>query len=67
MSKRNITINIPENYDENIQKLIKAGIFASRSEAVRIAIREYLQRDYQQNLKILNFKTTGEGFENSHD
>jgi len=63
----NITINIPENYEENIQKLIKAGMFASRSEAVRTAIREYLQREYNQNLNLLNFKMTGEGFENSHD
>jgi len=67
LSKSNIIFKIPEDDDENIQKVIRAGVVARRSEAVRTAIREYLQREYQQNLKILNFKTTGEEFENSHD
>jgi len=51
----NITINIPEIYDENIQKLIKKKIIPSRSEGVRIAVREFLQKEYSENLKILNF------------
>ncbi len=51
---RNITINIPEIYDENIQKLIKMKITASRSEAIRIAIREFLQTECD-NLKLLGY------------
>ena len=51
---QNITINIPEIYDENIQKLIKMKITASRSEAIRIAIREFLNAEYD-NLKLLGF------------
>jgi len=51
---RNITINIPEIYDENIQKLIKMKITASRSEAIRIAIREFLQTE-GDNLKLLGY------------
>jgi len=51
---KNITINIPENYDENIQKLIKRGKHPSRSEILRIAIKQFLQRE-SENLKLLNF------------
>ncbi|MBA7480930.1 hypothetical protein ES705_05825 [subsurface metagenome] len=51
---QNITINIPEIYDENIQKLIKMKITASRSEAIRIAIREFLHTEYD-NLKLLGY------------
>lgn len=51
----NITINIPEIYDENIQKLIKMGVVSSRSEAIRTAVREYLQKEYNTNLKLLGF------------
>lgn len=51
---QNITINIPELYDTNIQKLIKDKIIPSRSEAVRTAIREFLQKEYQ-NLVLLGF------------
>ena len=50
----NITINLPEIYDQNIQKLIKMKIVPSRSEAIRIALREYLHSDYK-NLKLLGF------------
>ncbi|MBA7492427.1 hypothetical protein ES702_02977 [subsurface metagenome] len=52
---KNITINIPDLYDENIQKLIKMDIVPSRSEAIRIALREYLQKE-QKNIKLLGFK-----------
>jgi Arc/MetJ-type ribon-helix-helix transcriptional regulator len=50
----NITINLPEIYDENIQKLITNKIVPSRSEAIRIALREFLHNEYK-NLKILGF------------
>jgi len=52
---QNITINIPECYDENIQKLIGLGLTSSRSEAIRTAIREYLQKEYSLNLELLEF------------
>ena len=51
---QNITINIPEIYDENIQKLIKKKVVASRSEAIRTAVREFLQTEYD-NLKLLGY------------
>ena len=51
---RNITINIPEIYDENIQKLIKIKVIASRSEGIRTAIREFLNTEYD-NLKLLGY------------
>ena len=51
---RNITINIPEIYDENIQKLIKTKVIASRSEGIRTAIREFLQTE-GDNLKLLGY------------
>jgi len=50
----NITINLPEIYDENIQKLIKKKILPSRSEGIRIALREFLHNEYK-NLKLLGF------------
>ena len=50
----NITINLPEIYDENIQKLIREKIVPSRSEAIRIALREFLHIEYK-NLKLLGF------------
>ncbi|MHA1255584.1 MAG: ribbon-helix-helix domain-containing protein [Promethearchaeota archaeon] len=51
----NITINIPTLYDENIQKLIGMKLIASRSEAIRIALREFLNREFGENLELLGY------------
>ncbi len=50
----NITINLPEIYDVNIQKLISMKIVASRSEAIRTALRDFLHNEYN-NLKLLGY------------
>ena len=52
---RNITINIPNQYDAKIQELIKKKILPSRSEAIRTAIREFLHAEYNTNLELLGF------------
>ena len=54
---KNITINIPHIYDKAIQKLIVMKLVPSRSEAVRIALLEYLQEEYNTNLALLDFDT----------
>jgi len=50
----NITINLPYIYDENIQKLIAMKITASRSEAIRTALRDFLHNEYN-TLKLLGY------------
>lgn len=51
----NITINIPKIYDKNIHKLIDMKLFPSRSETIRIALREFLQEEYGENLGLLGY------------
>jgi len=51
---QNITINIPDIYDVNIQKLIKMNVVPSRSEAIRTALREYFSAEFE-NLQLLGF------------
>ena len=51
---KNITINIPDIYDENIQKLIKDKIVPSRSECIRIALREFFVNEYK-NMQLLGY------------
>jgi len=54
----NITINLPGIYDENIKKLIGMKIVASRSAAIRTALRDFLHNEYN-NLKLLGFFEEG--------
>lgn len=44
---QNITINLPEAYCDNLQRLIQLGLYPSRSEAIRVALREFLDREFQ--------------------
>jgi len=50
---KNITINLPDQYDEVIQKLITLKLIPSRSEAIRAALREFLLDEFR-NLDIYN-------------
>jgi Arc/MetJ-type ribon-helix-helix transcriptional regulator len=54
----NITINMPNIYDVNIKKLIGMKIVASRSEAVRTALRDFLHNEFN-NLKLLGYFEEG--------
>ena len=45
-----ITINLPEQYLQAIQSLQDIGIYPSRSEAIRTALREFLDSE----LKMFN-------------
>ncbi|MBN1800114.1 MAG: ribbon-helix-helix protein, CopG family [Candidatus Lokiarchaeota archaeon] len=44
---KNITINIPNQYDDIIQKLISLKLIPSRSEAIRIALKEFLAKEFE--------------------
>jgi len=46
-----VTVNIPENYIDAIKKLIgQGGLYPSRSELIRVAVREFLIKE----LKLAN-------------
>ena len=59
---KNITINFPVRYDVQIGKLIKSGLYPSRSEVVRVAIRDLLLKDFEF-LKQLNMGINQETLE----
>ncbi|MFX0106268.1 MAG: ribbon-helix-helix domain-containing protein [Candidatus Hodarchaeota archaeon] len=40
-----ITINLPEKYLQAIQILNDMGVYPSRSEAIRIALHEFLSKE----------------------
>ncbi|MEM4699834.1 MAG: ribbon-helix-helix domain-containing protein [Candidatus Nezhaarchaeales archaeon] len=42
---RIVTVKVPKAYVDELDNLIKAGFFPSRSEAIRIAIRDLLQKE----------------------
>lgn len=47
-----ITINLPEKYLAAIQVLNDLGIYPSRSEAIRIALRDFLSNELKMYLDL---------------
>ncbi|MCS7096872.1 MAG: ribbon-helix-helix domain-containing protein [Candidatus Methanomethylicia archaeon] len=47
-----ICIRLHEGYVEIIDELIRAGVYPSRSEFIRTAIREQLKRDLESKAVI---------------
>jgi Arc/MetJ-type ribon-helix-helix transcriptional regulator len=52
---KNITIALPEIYVDNIERLQEMGMVPSRSEAIRLAIREFLKKEMQVT-KLLGYE-----------
>jgi len=66
MAMRIVTINVPHRYLDSIQSLINLGLYNSRSQVVRVCLKEFLdkekefvvdmEKDILSSLKILNKK-----------
>jgi Arc/MetJ-type ribon-helix-helix transcriptional regulator len=58
-----ITINLPEAYLGAIQILNDLGIYPSRSEAIRIALRGFLENElkFSEDLNAKQFKQSIRG------
>lgn len=63
VKKRIVTLNMPIPYLEAMQILVDVGLFNSRSEVVRVAITEFLDKEAQfisdltnKTIKILGEK-----------
>jgi Arc/MetJ-type ribon-helix-helix transcriptional regulator len=49
-----VTVNVPESYIDAIEKLIgENGLYPSRSELIRCAVREFLLKELRVSKKIL--------------
>ncbi len=47
-----ITINLPQKYLDAIETLINLGYYPSRSEAIRIALRDFLGAELEMFNKL---------------
>lgn len=42
---KSVSFRVPEEYLRGLEVLVERGVFKSRSEAVRVAVRELLQKE----------------------
>ena len=52
-----VTVNVPESYLGSIEKLVgEHGLYPSRSELIRVAVREFLIKELQMANNMAKFK-----------
>jgi len=52
-----ITVKMPESYVEGLDELVRIGRYSSRSEVIRIAVRELLKRELWIKEEELEFQS----------
>lgn len=51
-----VTVNVPESYLDSIEKLVgEHGLYPSRSELIRVAVREFLLRELKMADNMAKF------------
>jgi Arc/MetJ-type ribon-helix-helix transcriptional regulator len=63
-----VTVNIPETYLDSIEKLVGGnGLYPSRSELIRVAVRDFLLRELKVADNIARYKESEiEDFDNEN-
>lgn len=52
-----VTVNIPESMIESIEKLVgEGGLYPSRSELIRCAVREFLIKELKSANEMIKYK-----------
>ncbi len=64
-----VTVNVPESYIDAINKLIgENGLYPSRSELIRCAVREFLLKELKMANNMLKYKEKQiDDFEEDYD
>jgi Arc/MetJ-type ribon-helix-helix transcriptional regulator len=44
-----ISVKVPDQFVEGLDDLVRNGVYPSRSEAIRVAIRDLLRRELWDN------------------
>lgn len=54
-----VTVNIPESFLDSIKKLVgEHGLYPSRSELIRVAVRDFLLRELKMADNMAKYKET---------
>ena len=56
MTMRIVTINVPHSYLDAFQSLIDLGLYNSRSQLVRVCLKEFLEKEIEFITDLRNDK-----------
>ena len=44
---RNVTLNVPDCFCNALEKLLTLGVYPSRSEAIRVALKQFIDKEIE--------------------
>jgi len=50
---KTISVNVPETFVKGLEELVKKDMYANRSEAIRVSIRDLLKRELYDNTVVI--------------
>ncbi|NVM55544.1 MAG: type II toxin-antitoxin system ParD family antitoxin [Candidatus Helarchaeota archaeon] len=60
---KTISVNIPVAFVKGLEELVKIGLYANRSEAIRVAIRDLLKKElYNHELSFTSIEEKDEKY-----
>jgi len=51
---KTISVNLPEAFVNGLESLVQRGLYANRSEAIRVAVRDLLKRELVEPIPYSN-------------
>jgi len=59
---KTISVNLPEAFVNGLEALVQRGLYANRSEAIRVAVRDLLKRELVEAIVIGQMETAASSF-----
>lgn len=64
---KTISVNVPETFIKGLEELVKKGLYANRSEAIRVAIRDLIKRElYNDEFSFISLREKDEKYSKEH-
>jgi len=57
---KTISVNLPEAFVQGLEELCKRGLYANRSEAIRVSVRDLLKRELVESLSYNSLREKDE-------
>lgn len=59
---KTISVNVPETFIKGLEELVKKGLYANRSEAIRVALRDLIKRElYNDEFNVIQIRDAENG------
>jgi len=59
---KTISVNLPEAFVKGLEELVQRGLYANRSEAIRVSVRDLLKRELVESISYNGIREKDEKY-----